>query len=211
MSDNLSKPRYTCRECGGPAFGCFCSVRCWRLDRGLSDIEEASAYSAEAIAAHASAPKIFAERRLPGAGASFKQPPPTDSAGPTCIACGDTGRNSKGGDCVPCVRHGRAKPQRSRMAASAPAVGVSETSKGSDDFPGPSWQDAETEVLRWGIVEHRETVAAARARGVTPVYVLACVHFYRDHRRQFKPSDLRKRLSNAAACHDPDDMATWAK
>ncbi len=35
--------------------------------------------------------------------------PPVKKKAPVCVACGDTGRNSRGGDCHPCVVHGRIK------------------------------------------------------------------------------------------------------
>lgn len=79
----------------------------------------------------------------------------------------------------------------------------------SEWYEGPSWQVAETEVHRWGVVDYQDAVAVARSRGVSPVYVLACVDFFKDHRKQLRPSDLRKRLVNAATFHDPDDPTTW--
>lgn len=35
---------------------------------------------------------------------------PKPSKKPICLACSDTGRNSKGGQCHPCLVHGRVKP-----------------------------------------------------------------------------------------------------
>ncbi len=77
-------------------------------------------------------------------------------------------------------------------------------------YEGPSWEEAETEVHRWGVVDYRQAVNAARERGVTPVYVLACVDFFREHRRQLKPADLRRRVASAATFRDPDDLTTWS-
>lgn len=76
-------------------------------------------------------------------------------------------------------------------------------------YEGPSWSAAETEVLRWGVVDAGLAVRIAMYAGVTPVYVLACVDFFREHRNQFKPSDLFRRLQMAANYRDPDDPDTW--
>lgn len=100
----------------------------------------------------------------------------------TCISCGDTGRNSKG-----------AKPR-----VESPEV-----------YDGPSWETAETEVFRYGVLEFRECVAAAKNAGVSPVYVLACVDFFKESKPKYKPADLRKRLQNSANHRDPDDATTW--
>lgn len=75
------------------------------------------------IEAHAAAPKIYAGGSapkglvaLPAAAEDCQVDRAAEPAGtahqvednrPACIACGDTGRNSKGGQCVPCVRAGR--------------------------------------------------------------------------------------------------------
>ena len=37
---------------------------------------------------------------------AYEKPGETSAA--ICVACGDTGRNSRGGDCVPCVKRGAA-------------------------------------------------------------------------------------------------------
>jgi len=75
----------------------------------------------------------------------------------------------------------------------------------------PTWQDAETEVLRWGVWEYREAVAAAKHAGVHPVYVLACVEFYKEHRQQLRlgPADLLRRIQRSAKYLDPDDAKTF--
>lgn len=111
---------YTCVHCQGPAFGVVCSYTCWRQHQNLSVAgDERPAWTPETIAAHASAPKVYAQRRpvrgLVAAGAAGEVSPdaePAGESGPTCIACGDTGRNSKGGQCVPCVRAGRVDIER---------------------------------------------------------------------------------------------------
>lgn len=41
---------------------------------------------------------------------NVKEPPVPPSTGPICIACGDTGKNSKGGVCIPCKKPVRAGP-----------------------------------------------------------------------------------------------------
>lgn len=124
---------YTCHRCGGPAFGVFCSYACWRIDRGLPTTDKPTDYGDAFREAHQAAPKIHASRRatpglvaLPGESPQVAPPPaPTtelqpatesvqgdwatwiDEQSPLCMACGDTGRNSKGGPCVPCVKNGR--------------------------------------------------------------------------------------------------------
>jgi len=125
----ITSTLYTCRGCSGPAFGAFCSYRCWRISHGLPTDEKPTAWPTRMIEAHAAAPKIYANRTTPKVLVAV----PTAAEGcqvdraadpaevvdqadtahqveekrPTCIACGDTGRNSKGGQCVPCVRAGR--------------------------------------------------------------------------------------------------------
>lgn len=120
---------YTCHACSGPAFGAFCSYRCWRIARGLATDATPPAWPTRMIEAHAAAPKIYAKGSTPKglvAPATAAKADQVDRAAdaaeaieladtihqvednrPACIACGDTGRNSKGGQCVPCVRAGR--------------------------------------------------------------------------------------------------------
>lgn len=39
-----------------------------------------------------------------------------------CVACGDTGRDSRGAPCHPCLAHGRIKPEQRRAATVASFV-----------------------------------------------------------------------------------------
>ncbi len=132
---------YTCQHCSGPAFGAFCSYRCWRIANGLP-IDETDlanrktiSWKPETIEAHAAAPTIYAERSTPKGLVALPTPATADQvetlpeaaatvdqvatfhqveqAKPLCIACGDTGRNSKGGLCYPCVRAGRVSAEPS--------------------------------------------------------------------------------------------------
>lgn len=100
---------YTCHACGGPAFGVFCSYACWRVDRGLPTDEKPADFGDATREAHQAAPKIYATPRHHRGHqvAAVDQVEAVDQVAPVCVACGDTGRNSKGGDCVPCVRAGR--------------------------------------------------------------------------------------------------------
>ncbi len=89
-------PRFTCHQCGGPAYGRFCSYSCWRVGRGLSGEIASRLITDEAFAAWKASPQLFAEVK------KRKAKPAV-----VCIACGDTGKNSSGGPCRPCVIHGR--------------------------------------------------------------------------------------------------------
>ena len=48
--------------------------------------------------------------RRPGSLFEFDMPK-VKTVTPKCKACGDTGKNSNGGPCVPCVMNGRIKPK----------------------------------------------------------------------------------------------------
>lgn len=72
MSDFF--PRFTCHECGGPAYGRFCSYSCWRASRGLPAAIEPRAFTDEAFAAWKDSPQLFAEVKK-------RKAKPSESAG----------------------------------------------------------------------------------------------------------------------------------
>ncbi len=92
----------TCRACGNALvrssvaydFG-YCSRSCWNWHSSYGKRMDRDDY----YETRRQVPMVLSDDPLP----------PT----PICVACGDTGKNSHGGECVPCRLNGRLGASRS--------------------------------------------------------------------------------------------------